>query len=192
MEIGLETMQALNMLVATEPQVATIFYQNFYLLIIKDILAVMTDYRHMSGFKIQGQILQQLLCCVEQDGIILAKLNQDNGQPHGYNTNKEFVVALLIDCINSLFPNLNKVQIEGFVWKLFNTCGDWAEFKSTLRDLLISMKSFASSSDELYEEERKVRFQRINATPFVLGCIGGVKKERTDAQKRNSRFAKGG
>ena len=58
MEIGLETMQALNSLVMSEPQVATIFYQNFYLLILKDILAVLTDYRHMSGFKIQGLILQ--------------------------------------------------------------------------------------------------------------------------------------
>jgi len=52
MEIGLETMQALNMLVMSEPMVATIFYQNFYTLIMKDTLAAMTDYRHMSGFKL--------------------------------------------------------------------------------------------------------------------------------------------
>jgi hypothetical protein len=52
METGLETMQALNMLVMSEPMVATIFYQNFYTLIMKDTLAVMTDYRHMSGFKL--------------------------------------------------------------------------------------------------------------------------------------------
>lgn len=58
MEIGLETMHALNSLVMTEPSVSTIFYQNFYLLIIRDTLTVMTDYRHMSGFKIQGMILQ--------------------------------------------------------------------------------------------------------------------------------------
>lgn len=64
---------------------------------------------------------------------------------------------ILIQAINSLFPNLNKVQIEAFVWKLFNTCGEWSEFKNTLRDLLVSMKSFASSNDDLYEEERKVR-----------------------------------
>ena len=156
MEIGLETMQALNLLVSTEPQVATIFYQSFYLLIIKDVLTVMTDYRHMSGFKLQAQILQQLICSVEADGIILANLNQENGSPHTYATNKEFVIALLIDCIKNLFPNLNKVQIEGFVWKLFNTCNNWTEFKSTLRDLLVSMKSFSSSNDDFYEEERKV------------------------------------
>lgn len=51
------------------------------------------------------------------------------------------------------------MQIEGFVWKLFNASGDWAEFKNTLRDLLVSMKSFASSNDELYEEERKAALE---------------------------------
>jgi hypothetical protein len=48
------------------------------------------------------------------------------------------------------------VQIEAFVWKLFNTCNQWQDFKSTLRDLLISMKSFSSSNDDFYEEEKKV------------------------------------
>jgi hypothetical protein len=52
MEIGLETMFALNSLVMGEPTVANIFYKNFYVLIIKDTLAVLTDYRHMSGFKL--------------------------------------------------------------------------------------------------------------------------------------------
>lgn len=52
MEIGLETMHALNQLVVTEPSITSLFYQNFYLQIIRDILAVMTDYRHMSGFKL--------------------------------------------------------------------------------------------------------------------------------------------
>jgi hypothetical protein len=61
MTIGLDTMQALNELVMKEPQISTIFYRNFYIIILKDTLAVMTDYRHMSGFKLQGIILAQLL-----------------------------------------------------------------------------------------------------------------------------------
>lgn len=52
MEIGLETMHIVNTVVVQNPQVASIFYKNFYMLIIKDILTVMTDYRHMSGFKL--------------------------------------------------------------------------------------------------------------------------------------------
>ena len=51
---------------------------------------------------------------------------------------------------------MNRVQIEAFVIKLFNNLNDWAAFKDTLRDLLISMKSFASQSDQFYEEEKQV------------------------------------
>lgn len=58
-----------------------------------------------------------------------------------------------------MYPNLNRVQVETFVLKLFNTCGEWAEFKPTLRDLLISMKQFASLNDALYQEERDQQLQ---------------------------------
>jgi len=49
---------------------------------------------------------------------------------------------------------MNRVQIEAFVIKLFNSLNNWAGFKDTLRDLLISMKSFASQNNEFYEEEK--------------------------------------
>jgi len=38
---------------------------------------------------------------------------------------------------------------------------DWPQFKSVLRDLLISMKSFASNDDEFYQEEKKVLILRF-------------------------------
>ena len=80
----------------------------------------------------------------------------NNREPHTFPSNKDFVINVLIDCIKSLFPNLNKVQIEAFVLNLFNYCYEWSDFKTTLRDLLISMKSFSSNNDEFYEEEKKV------------------------------------
>lgn len=49
---------------------------------------------------------------------------------------------------------MNKVQIEAFVLKLFNTLNEWSAFKDTLRDLLVSMKSYASQNDDLYAEEK--------------------------------------
>ena len=61
MEIGLDTMYSLNDLVMKEPQISTIFYRSFFITILKETLAVMTDYRHVSGFKLQGLILSQLL-----------------------------------------------------------------------------------------------------------------------------------
>ncbi len=93
---------------------------------------------------------------IADSDVIQSKLNDSNGSQHSYATNREFVINLIIESIKSLFPNLNKVQIEGFVWNLFNHSYDWHQFKSTLRDLLISMKSFSSNNDDFYEEEKKV------------------------------------
>jgi len=66
------------------------------------------------------------------------------------------VCDYLANTVTSQFANMNKVQIESFVIKLFNNLQDWKTFKDTLRDLLISMKSFASQNDEFYEEEKQV------------------------------------
>jgi CRM1 C terminal len=93
---------------------------------------------------------------VDSPGIIQCKILMENGSEHAFNDNKEFAINVLIDCINVLFPNLNKVQIEAFVLNLFNHCQSWTQFKETLRDMLISMKSYSSNNDEFYEEERKV------------------------------------
>lgn len=52
MEIGLETMSALTTLLAQEPFYATWFYKNFYTKVLIDTLSFMTDYQHVSGFKL--------------------------------------------------------------------------------------------------------------------------------------------
>ncbi len=50
------------------------------MLIIRDTLTVMTDYRHMSGFKIQGMILQQMIQVAENTTVLFTKINAENGQ----------------------------------------------------------------------------------------------------------------
>lgn len=57
---------------------------------------------------------------VVDQGLITVPINGDNGAPHTFPSNKDYVINLLIECIKNLFPNLNKVQIEAFVWNLFN------------------------------------------------------------------------
>lgn len=56
-------------------------------------------------------------------------------------------MELLKQSICQMFSNLNTVQVESFVIRLFNTVNDWKSFKDTLRDLLVSMKKFASLDD---------------------------------------------
>lgn len=128
----------------------------------------MIDYRHMSGFKIQSMIMQELLSAVGPNNNIIdpqVKLNDDQGQPHTSPTNKDFVCEYLAGTLLSQFTNLNRVQVEAFVIKLFNSLHDRKIFKDTLRDLLLSMKSFASQNDEFYQEEKQVSIKYFD-TPF--------------------------
>ena len=70
MELGLESMHALICILKESPETATNFYQFFSAQIMKETLAVMVDYRHMSGFKQQAQIIQLLIEAVESNQII--------------------------------------------------------------------------------------------------------------------------
>ena len=76
----------------------TEFYINFFCTIAKEILIVMTDCRHLSGFKLQGQIFQQLIKLVEENQI-MAPIKGEDGNPHNLSTNKEFVINYLKQCI---------------------------------------------------------------------------------------------
>jgi exportin-1 len=121
----------------------------------------MTDYKHTSGFKMQATILMNLLQVVSSEqNFISSAINDQNGQPHSMGSNKEFVSMLLKTLLCQMFPNLNEVQVESYIIKMFNTTYEWEEFKKTIRDLLISMKSFSSQNNELYEEERKEALQK--------------------------------
>ena len=49
---------------------ATDFYKFMYAQILRETLAVMIDYRHVSGFKMQAMIIQELLSAAENDKVI--------------------------------------------------------------------------------------------------------------------------
>ena len=66
MEIGLKSLWDMNDHISNNQMVCTEFYVNFYCNITKEILFVMTDCRHLSGFKLQGQIFQQMVKLAEE------------------------------------------------------------------------------------------------------------------------------
>jgi len=55
-----------------------------------------------------------------------------------------------------MFPNLNKVQVQMLALQMFNNIGNWKEFKQTVRDLMVSMRSFSSQENEFYKHEMEV------------------------------------
>lgn len=70
MEIGLESMYSLTSMLSQQPSYAGVFYQSFFTQIITETISVMTDYRHVQGFKLQGMILCNLLSAVINPALI--------------------------------------------------------------------------------------------------------------------------
>jgi len=113
MEIGLKSVWDLNDRIASQPQVCSLFYQHFYPTILRDTFQVMTDLRHLAGFKLQVKIIMQLIQLIEFNKITVPI--SINGQPHNLESNKAFVLQLLNSDILEAFPNLNAQQVEAYV-----------------------------------------------------------------------------
>ena len=159
MDLGLQSLHAMTVLLHDQPALATDFYKFMYTQLLHETLTVMIDYRHVSGFKMQAMIVQELLSAVNTDSAVInpqVQLHTDQGTPHTMQSNRDFVCEYLASTICSKFANLNRVQVEAFVIKLFNSLNDWKAFKDTLRDLLISMKSYATQDNDFYAEEKQV------------------------------------
>jgi exportin-1 len=112
-DIGLETMNELLSKVVLNNEIANVFFQNFYMLIMQDTFYVLTDSLHKSGFYKQALIIMKLVAIVENE-MFVGTLSEN------YSSNKEFVIEYLSDTLVKLFPNTNKVQIQTFVLNMFN------------------------------------------------------------------------
>ena len=83
-----------------------------YTQILHETLAVMIDYKHMGGFKMQTMVMQELLSAVGPNNNVIdsqVKLNDGQGNPHTSPTNRDFVCEYLTSTLLSQFTNLNRV-----------------------------------------------------------------------------------
>jgi exportin-1 len=145
MEIGLNSLLELVSKISQEKSVCTPFFENFYTLILKETFSVMTDCFHMSGFKLQVKIIQNLLQIIERNLVEVALKLNPGDQSHSSPSNKDFVMQFIKQFTQQEFPNLNEAQLEAYIMQMFNNCEDWKAFKSTLRDFMISLRSFANT-----------------------------------------------
>jgi exportin-1 len=154
-ETGLETLLILirninQIRISNGINIADPFYKTFYFDLLQEILFVLTDSFHKSGFQLQVDILISLIQVVEM-GHISENIFDSN------QTNKNLVLNNLTNMIANAFPHLHKTQVETFCLALFNKCYNLHEFKNIIRDFLVQLKSFSGNNEELFEEERKVR-----------------------------------
>jgi len=126
------------------------FYRAFLLPLVQDVLAVMTDRLHKSGFKLHATLLRHLFHLVEAGHVTVPLF--DGG---AYPSNQAFLRDHVANLLATSFPNLGRQQIVDFVVGLFDLRMDVQAFKSHLRDFLIQLKEFSAENNaDLYAEER--------------------------------------
>lgn len=123
-------------------QVYVGFFKQYFFTLLQDILSVLTDTFHKSGFKLQQQILSQLVSIVER-GLV------NEVAP------KQQVMEFLYDLIGKSFPMLHRSQVEIFVLHCFTRSRQPAEFQQHIRDFLIALREWGSHEDALYEDDRQ-------------------------------------
>jgi exportin-1 len=158
-ETGLEILFELLQNVSQSMDVAQPFHQQFLLPLIQDIIGIMTDRLHKSGFKQQATVLQHMFQILEMGQLVVALVDASSGlsapvAADGSVDNKTFVKEYVGNLLLTSFPNLSRDQIVSFVVGLFESSQDLQAFKQHLRDFLIAVKEFANEDNsELFTEE---------------------------------------
>jgi exportin-1 len=158
-ETGLEILLELLQNVGRTPDLAQSFYQQYLLSLIQDVLGIMTDRLHKSGFKHQSTILQHIFLILENGRATLALYDStSNVHAHaasdGSVDNKTFVKEFVANLLLASFPNLTRNQVVYFVNGLFEISQDLMAFKQHLRDFLIAIKEFeVEDNADLFIEE---------------------------------------
>jgi len=132
---------------------ATAFHQAYYLQLLREIFAVLTDTFHKPGFKLQARILHHLFA-VLQTGAIKAPLwDVSTLGPTAFPSNSAFVQSHVSDMLSTSFPNLRPQQVQATVLGMLEL-KDSAKFKQHLRDFLVQSNQFADQNNaDLYADE---------------------------------------
>lgn len=132
---------------------ATAFHQAYYLQLLREIFAVLTDTFHKPGFKLQARILHHLFTVVQSDAIKAPLWDAAALGPTAYANNAAFVQAHVSEMLSTSFPNLRPQQVSATVLGMLEL-KDGASFKQHLRDFLVQSNQFADQNNaDLYADE---------------------------------------
>lgn len=186
-ETGLEILLELIQKVSnpSNKSFADTFYQSFYMILMHEILAIMTDRLHKSGFKLQVTILMHLFYVVQIGNLQSTLIPPEEVAAfaaHGNITvaNIEFVRLSITKLLSDAFPNLSKQHIAAFVDGCFDIKKDLEIFKQHVRDFLICIKEFESEDNsDLFLEEREATLdaQRQSQWQYQASIPGLLKPE---------------
>ncbi|CCF73159.1 XPO1, CRM1, exportin-1 [Babesia microti strain RI] len=132
------------------------FCREHYYMLLDEVLSVLTDTLHRSGFKTQTEILRLLIGAIESGKLHLPQAGLEKIQ----------VMRHLVEIITRAFATINVTQAEAFILDIFNysiitdkTHSDALEvvtskFQITIQDLLLSIKEYSEQSNETHALHR--------------------------------------
>ncbi|XP_076945553.1 protein EXPORTIN 1A-like [Bidens hawaiensis] len=148
------------------------FYRSYFVLIVQEIFAVLTDTFHKPGFKLHVLVLQHLFCLVES-GALTEPLWDASTVSYSYPNNGAFVREYTIKLLCGSFPNIPSSEVTKFVNGLFESRADLYTFKNHIRDFLVQSKEFSTQDNkDLYAEEaaaqKEKEWQQMLSIPGLI------------------------
>lgn len=110
------------------------FYRTYYLTIVQEIFAVLTDTFHKPGFKLHVLVLQHLLCLVES-GTLTEPLWDSSTVPYPYPNNAVFINEYTIKLLGTSFPNMSAAEVGEY----YNTFHGPPQLDVTLKPQAFNM-----------------------------------------------------
>jgi len=156
-ETGLRTLEELLRQIAQHPTVSDNFFQNYYVVILRELFAVFTDTLHKAEFKQHASLFRHLFDAVLTDRIHVPLWESTANVPPGFN-NKQWLEQFIVSEFTRTFTHVSQAEVIQYV-KLFLVPNEpLQQFKQHLRDFLISIKEFSSTgsdNQDLFHEENE-------------------------------------
>ncbi|EGC37009.1 hypothetical protein DICPUDRAFT_46785 [Dictyostelium purpureum] len=152
-ETGLHILKELIENVSKDQDVANVFFKTYLVSLLNDILYILTDSFHKSGFPLQCDILRMIFQVVENGGVRIPLFDQSQAS---FPSNSEYVKEIAVSFL-AASPNVSKSQIQSFINRLFSLINiNNNDFKITVRDFLITLKEFQNNENvELFSDEKE-------------------------------------
>mmetsp|Transcript_11016 Transcript_11016/g.16647 ORF Transcript_11016/g.16647 Transcript_11016/m.16647 type:complete len:1109 (-) Transcript_11016:83-3409(-) len=155
-DMGLDILYELLQNVGRTPNIAQGFYRQYLLALIQDVLSVMTDRLHKSGFRMHATLLRHMFHLIQMNQVTVPLFDPATA-PAG-QTNPAYVREYVCNMLLNGFQTLTPSSVSAFVEGMFNLKMDLNSFKTHLRDFLVQVKEFSNEDNSgLYQEEAEMK-----------------------------------
>ncbi|ORE09740.1 ARM repeat-containing protein [Rhizopus microsporus var. microsporus] len=128
-----------------DDDVASQFFETYYVRILTDTLEILLDPDCRNGFEYQTQIISKMLRMI-QEGEIYTRVFNPEQVSNPLMSNMEFLQNYILDLLTNTYPLLQKSQLEVLVMGMFDYSDDLQRFQNDIQDFLIDIREVDEES----------------------------------------------